>query len=428
MNAIVIQPVTHPVMGTAHIPGSKSITNRALLLAALAQGHSRIEGSLFSDDTRYMAAALERLGIQISADEANGVYAVHGTGGHIPTDHADLYVGNAGTAARFLTAYVTLGKGTYRLDGVPRMRLRPIRDLLDTLQQLGIDARSEQGTGCLPVVIRSQGLSGGEASLDASQSSQFLSAMLLVAPLSTQGIGLTITGDPVSQPYIEMTLRMLAQWGATWESREGGYFVPGSQTYRAQTYRVEPDASSASYFFAAAAVTGGKVRVEGLSRNSLQGDVDFVDILGMMGCAVTKAEDFIEVTGCEQLRGLEVDMNGISDTVMTLAAIAPFASSPTSIHNIAHIRHKESDRLHAIATELRRLGVTVDEREDGLTVHPAATLKSAAIETYDDHRIAMAFAITGLRSPGISIKDPDCVSKTFPNFFDHLKSLCANNI
>lgn len=428
MKAIVIQPVVHPVKGTAQIPGSKSITNRALLLAALAQGESRIEGSLFSDDTRYMAAALERLGIRILAEEDSGVYVVHGTGGHIPTDHADLYVGNAGTAARFLTAYVTLGKGTYRLDGVPRMRLRPIRDLLDTLQQLGIDARSEQGTGCLPVVIHANGLPGGEATLDASQSSQFLSAMLLVAPLSRNGIGLTVTGDPVSQPYIEMTLRMMEQWGAVWEPREGGYFVPGSQTYRAQTYQVEPDASSASYFFAAAAVTGGSVRVEGLGRDSLQGDVDFVDVLGRMGCSVTKAESYIEVTGCERLQGLEVDMNGISDTVMTLAAIAPFASSPTTIHNIAHIRHKESDRLHAIATELRRLGVTVDERADGLTIHPAPSLRPAEIETYDDHRIAMAFAITGLRSPGISIKDPDCVSKTFPDYFERLRSLCADSV
>jgi 3-phosphoshikimate 1-carboxyvinyltransferase len=428
MKALVIQPVVRPVVGTAHIPGSKSITNRALLLAALAQGESRIEGSLFSDDTRYMAAALERLGIQIAADEDGGVYVVHGTGGHIPTDHADLYVGNAGTAARFLTAYVALGKGVYRMDGVPRMRQRPIRDLLETLHQLGIDAKSEQGTGCLPVVIRANGLPGGEATLDASHSSQFLSAILLVAPLSAHGIKLTVIGDPVSQPYIDMTLRMMQQWGATWQSREGGYFVPGNQTYRAQTYRVEPDASSASYFFAAAAVTGGRVRVEGLGRNSLQGDVDFVNVLGSMGCSVTKADSYIEVSGCDRLRGVEVDMNGISDTVMTLAAIAPFASSPTTIHNIAHIRHKESDRLHALATELRRLGVTVEERDDGLVIHPAATLKPAEIETYDDHRIAMAFAITGLRSPGIAIKDPDCVSKTFPNFFRHLQSLCDNSI
>jgi 3-phosphoshikimate 1-carboxyvinyltransferase len=426
-NPLPITPLARPVNGMVAIPGSKSITNRALLLAALAEGPSRVTGALFSDDTRYMAAALQALGITVRADEPGEVYEVEGKGGRILAKEADLFVGNAGTAARFLTAFLTLGHGRYRLDGIPRMRQRPMGDLLDALRQLGVDVRAEHGDDCLPIIVRGHGLAGGKATLRAGLSSQFLSALLMVAPLSRDGVEIALQGELASQPYVEMTMRMMEQWGARATHEEFRRFhVPGGQRYRAQTYRVEPDASGASYFFAAAAVTGGRVRVEGIGYpGALQGDLDFVKALGQMGCLLSTCRDYTEVRGPERLRGIDVDMNAISDTVMTLAAIAPFADGPTTIRNVAHIRHKETDRLAALATELRRLGVTVEEREDGLTIHPAAALRPAVIETYDDHRMAMSFAITGLRAPGIALRDPECVNKTFPDFFERLAKLCG---
>jgi len=422
VDPLPIQPLNGPVDAAAAVPGSKSITNRALLLAALADGPSRLENALFSDDTRYMAAALSRLGIPVRGDESNTTYVVEGTGGRIPANQADLFIGNSGTAARFLTAYLALGHGHYRLDGVPRMRQRPIEDLLAALRQLGVDARSEHDDGCPPVIVRANGLTGGKATLRADVSSQYLTALLLIAPLSREGVEITLTGELVSEPYVEITLRMMEQWGAGLQKPKS-FRIPGGQAYRAQTYHVEPDASSASYFFAAAAVTAGRVRVPGLGRNALQGDIAFVDVLAQMGCAVEKADDYIEVRGPERLRGVDVDMNGISDMVMTLAAIAPFADGPTTIRNVAHIRHKETDRIQALATELRRIGAIVEEREDGLLIYPPTHIQPAVIETYDDHRMAMSFAITGLRAPGIAIRDPECVGKTFPDFFDRLDDL-----
>ncbi len=426
-DSLLIQPVTRPVNGNVRVPGSKSITNRALILAALADGISHLEGALFSDDTLYMSESLRSLGIAVEADASAESFEVEGRGGRIPAGTAQLFVGNSGTASRFLTALCALGSGPYCLDGVPRMRARPIRDLLSALQQLGVAARDENGTGCLPVVVESQGWRGGKTTMRGDVSSQFLSALLMVAPLSQNGIEIEIEGELFSKPYIEITLRMMQQWGAVVEHDEMCRFrIPGGQKYRAQTYVIEPDASGASYFWAAAAITGGRVRVEGIGNAALQGDAAFVDVLEQMGCEVERGDDFIEVRGVQQLRGVNVDMNAISDTVMTLAAIAPFADGPVNIHNVAHIRHKETDRIHALVTELRRLGVTVDERPDGLTIHPANQLKPARIETYDDHRMAMSFAITGLRAPGVEILDPGCVAKTFPDFFQRLDKLCAN--
>jgi len=426
INPFAIQPVTRPVDGTVAVPGSKSITNRALLLAALASGPSRLAGALFSDDTRYMATALERLGIAVRADEPGAVYEVEGTGGHIPAREADLFIGNSGTTARFLAAFLALGKGRYRLDGDPPMRNeRPIGDLLDALRQLRVDITCEAKENFLPLLIQSGGGRGGRVTLRAGKSSQYLTGLLLVAPLLADGLEIVIEGEVVSQPYIEITLRMMEQWGVTVENEDFRRFtVPGGQTYRAQAYSIEPDASGASYFFAAAAVTGGRVRVPGLGKKSLQGDTAFVDVLSRMGCTVEKAENHIEVRGPATRRGVDVDMNAISDTVMTLAAIAPFASGPTTIRNVAHIRHKETERIRATATELRRLGVAVEEFEDGLTIHPETTLRPAVIQTYDDHRMAMSFAITGLRTAGVAIADPGCVAKTFPDFFARLDKLC----
>ncbi len=417
-----IRPLSRPIDATVTIPGSKSITNRALILAALSRGESRIEGALYSDDTRHLATALRGLGIGVDEDEPRGVFRVGGTGGRIPIDAAELFIGNSGTAARFLTAFCALGRGTFRIDGVERMRRRPIRDLVQALNQLGIDVRAD--TGCPPVVVQANRFRGGRCTLKGEASSQYLSALLMVAPLSEDGVEIEIKGELASKPYVDITLRMMKQWGAKAESQDYRRFVlPGGQSYQARAYAVEPDASSASYFFAAAAVSGGRVRVSGLGADALQGDIKFAGVLGQMGCRVSYDADGIEVTGPAVLNGVDVDMNGISDTVMTLAAIAPFASSPTTIRNVANIRLKETDRLAALANELKRIGVQVEERADGLKIYPAKDILPAIIETYDDHRMAMSFAITGLRAPGIQIKDPGCVAKTFPDFFERLERL-----
>jgi 3-phosphoshikimate 1-carboxyvinyltransferase len=420
-----VQPVSRPVVGVVHVPGSKSITNRALLLAALADGRSTLRGALFSDDTRYMAEALEALGIPVYRDVASGAFRIEGQGGKLPSAEADLFIGNSGTTARFVAAALALGNGVFRLDGVPRMRERPIQDLLDALHQLGVSAVSMNGTGCPPIKVRSSGLQGGTVRMRADVSSQYLTALLQVAPLSERGVVIEIDGELASKPYIDITLRMMDQWGASVVNHQYRRFeIPGGQRYSALEYQVEPDASSASYFFAAAAVTGGTVRVSGLGMNSLQGDVGFVDVLAQMGCQVRKELDYIEVTGPDRLQGVDVDMNAVSDTVMTLAAIAPFAEGPTVIRNVGHIRHKETDRLRALSTEVTRLGVRVEETPDSLTIFPPRELLPAEVRTYDDHRMAMSFAITGLRSPGILIQDPGCVTKTFPDFFERLNALC----
>ena len=425
MTTLPIHPVSHPIDGTVRVPGSKSITNRALLLAALAQGTSRLEGALFSDDTRYMSAALNELGVPVRADESAQTYEIDGRGGTFPVTEAELFLGNAGTATRFLTAALCLGAGNYVITGVPRMSARPLGDLLGALRSLGaqINACNE----AVPLEINARGLPGGVATLRGDASSQFLSALLLIAPKTQNGMEISIDGPLYSQPYVTMTLAMLNEWGAQASHDNCGHFhIPGAQNYNAQTYVIEPDASSASYFFAAAALTGGRVRVKNLGKNALQGDVHFVDVLQQMGCGVRKANKYVEVRGPLDgiLRGVSVDMNAISDTVMTLAAIAPFASGPTQITNIGHIRGKETDRIAALVKELARLGVKTDEAPDGLTIYPAKNLKPAQIRTYDDHRMAMSFAITGLKSPGIEIRDPGCVAKTFPNYWETLEKLC----
>ena len=425
MTTLPIHPVSHPVDGTVRVPGSKSITNRALLLAALASGTSKLEGALFSDDTHYMSAALNELGVPVRADEAGESYEVDGRGGTFATNEAELFLGNAGTATRFLTAALCLGAGNYVISGVPRMSARPLGDLLQALRNLGahIVAQNE----AVPLEISAQGLKGGAVSLRGDASSQFLSALLLVAPKTRDGLQISIDGPLYSQPYVTMTLEMLRQWGAAATNDNFERFhIPGAQSFAAQHYAIEPDASSASYFFAAAALTGGRVRVKNLGKNALQGDVHFVDVLKQMGCGVRKGNKYVEVRGPQagQLRGVAVDMNAISDCVMTLAAIAPFADGPTQITNIAHIRGKETDRISALVKELNRLGVKTDEAPDGLTIHPAKKLKNAQIRTYDDHRMAMSFAITALKSPGIEIRDPGCVAKTFPNYWETLDKLC----
>ncbi|WP_221290348.1 3-phosphoshikimate 1-carboxyvinyltransferase [Armatimonas rosea] len=421
-----ISPLSKPFTASVLLPGSKSITNRALALAALAEGTTTLQGALFADDTQRMEDCLTALGFQLEIDAARETIEVLGQGGEVPSKSAELFVGNSGTTARFISPLAALGQGEYHLDGVARMRERPIQDLVQALTMLGVEVVCP--TGCPPLTIHARGLHGGCTTIRADASSQFLSGLLLAAPCASGETIVHLEGPILSAPYIEMTVAMVRQFGGEIEVDETGrtYRIPGGQTLQSPgQYSIEPDASAASYFFAAAAVTGGCVRVPHLSLAALQGDVAFVKVLEQMGCDVLEGDGFLELRGPQQLRGVVVDMNAISDTVMTLAAIAPFADSPTVIENVAHIRHKETDRLAAVTTELQRLGVRVEERPDGLTVYPATDLLPATIQTYDDHRMAMAFAITGLRSPGVVIENPGCVAKTFPAFFTRLEELCA---
>ena len=410
-----------PLRGSIRPPGSKSITNRALVCAALADGESVLSGALDSEDTQVMIAALAQLGVAVAADRQRRTITLQGCQGRIPAAGGDLYVANSGTTVRFLAAMVALGRGTFRLDGTERMRERPIQDLLDALGQLGVDARSEQGSGCPPVVLNASGLSGGAATVRGDVSSQFLSGLLLAAPYAARPVELSVAGELVSQPYIRLTLAVMAAFGVDVPAGDLKRLSVPRQSYRGQQYDIEPDASAASYFFGAAAITGGEITVEGLSRQSLQGDVAFVECLERMGCHVRHDEDRITVKG-GPLVGIEVDMNAISDTVQTLAAVALFARGPTTVRGVAHIRHKETDRIAALATELRKLGAEVDEYADGLRITPRV-LRPAAIDTYRDHRMAMSLALVGLASPGVVINDPGCTSKTYPEFFDDLATL-----
>jgi 3-phosphoshikimate 1-carboxyvinyltransferase len=422
---IEIRP-TGPLAGAIRPPGSKSITNRALVCAALAEGRSTLPGALDSEDTRVMIEALRQVGLEVGHDPGHETIRVSGCGGRVPAGRADLDVANSGTTMRFLAAMLTLGQGTFRLDGTPRMRQRPIQDLLDALGQLGADAQSESQNGCPPVAIRAAGLPGGKATIAGNISSQFLSGLLLAAPYAEGPVELAVAGPLVSKPYVRMTLAVMSAFGVRVEV-DGleRFVVPAGQRYRGCVYPIEPDASAASYFFAAAAITGGKVTVEGLSRDSLQGDVAFCDCLAQMGCEVQYGPGSITVVG-KPLRGIEVDMNAISDTVQTLAAVALLAHGPTRITGVAHIRHKETDRIGALATELRKLGAEVEERSDGLEIVPGP-LRGARIDTYDDHRMAMSLALVGLALPGVIIRDPGCTAKTYPQFFDDLRSLARQD-
>jgi 3-phosphoshikimate 1-carboxyvinyltransferase len=418
-----IQVARRPVRGAIRPPGSKSITNRALVCAALAEGVSTLTGALDSEDTRVMIESLARLGIRVEAADERSTLKVHGCGGRIPVDRAELYIANSGTSVRFLTALVSLGHGTYRLDGTPRMRERPIQDLLAGLAQLGVNAVSETASGCPPVIIRADGLRGGAARVRGDVSSQFVSGLLLAGPYADEPVTLQIDGELVSRPYVDMTLSIMQSFGVSVEPANSSRFTIPRRHYTAIEYAIEPDASAASYFFAAAAITGGEVTVEGLSRHSLQGDIRFVDCLEQMGCEVRYERDRTTVTG-RPLRGIEVNMNAISDTVQTMAAVALFADGPTTITGVGHIRHKETDRIGNLAIELRKLGALVEELPDGLRITPAA-LHGAEIETSNDHRMAMSLSLVGLRVPGVVILDPMCTEKTYPYFFSDLFTLAS---
>lgn len=421
-----IAPVIGPVSGRLRPPGSKSITNRALILAALANGHSKLTGVLESTDTRVMIESLNRLGIGVTHDADSCVCEVDGCGGQVPAAEAELWLENSGTSIRFLTALCSLGAGRYRLDGIARMRQRPIADLTDCLATLGASVVCEDPqTGCPPVLMEpGRRLTGGQAGIRGNISSQFLSAILMSAPCATQPVTLTVDGELVSLPYVDMTLRMMADFGVSVDRPDAATFCLPSQPYVARTYDVEPDASAASYFMGVAAVTGGSVTIDGLTKGALQGDVEFATALEQMGCDVQWHADSVTVIG-RPLKGIDIDMNAISDTAQTLSTVAVFADGPTRIRSVEHMRHKETDRVSAVVTELRRAGITADEFDDGLTIHPG-TPQPAEIHTYDDHRMAMSFALLGLKTAGIRILDPGCTAKTYPRFFDDLRALCGD--
>lgn len=427
-----IKPISHLLNATVCVPGSKSLTNRALLIAALANGTTRLTNALFSDDSKYFAKALQALGFDIRLDEVNREMTVTGLGGRIPASKAELFIGNAGTAVRFLSAFLTLGNGEYILTGDSRMGERPIGDLMDALHQLGVEL--EATNNCPPVEIFAKGLPGGKTKIAGNISSQFLSALLMVAPYAQSPIEIELATDLNSKPYVDMTIAVMKDFGV--EVQRNGYqnFSMPITTYQLpnnlqfshspiSTYPIESDASAASYFFAAPAICGGTVKVENISRKSIQGDIAFLDVLKQMGCGVGEGDNFIEVTGATELQGIDVDMRDIPDTAQTLAAIAPFALSRTRIRGIASARVKETDRVHATCTELARLDVRVEEQEDGMTIFPCKTFKPVNIQTYNDHRMAMAFSLIGLRVDGVTIENPSCVSKTFPDYFEVLDSL-----
>ena len=415
-----IQPVSKPVIGTIRPPGSKSLTNRALVVAALAKGESTLNGVLDSRDTQVMIDSLQKLGLEIEHRVDNFTLRIKGCGGSPSAKTANLWLENSGTSIRFLTALCALGHGEYRNT---RMRERPIGDLVDSLKQFGISIRCELDNQCPPVIVTGRGLPGGTTTINANVSSQFLSAVLMAAPCADGPVEIRLAGEMVSEPYIDMTIGVMSEFGVSIDRSTTGVFRIAPQTYHSAVYDIEPDASAASYFFALAAVTGGRVTVEALHAKALQGDVHFVEALEQMGCRVTWNANSITVEG-GPLRGIDIDMNAISDTAQTLACVAPFAEGPTRIRNVAHMRLKETDRVFAVVTELKKLGLNVEEHDDGMTIHPGP-LHGGTVATYDDHRMAMSFSLLGLRVPGILIADPECTSKTYPHYFEDLDELCA---
>jgi 3-phosphoshikimate 1-carboxyvinyltransferase len=396
------------------VPGSKSYTHRMLIAAAFAKGVSALENALISEDTQFTIEALRQMGVQIEVNRTH--VRVYGKGGHLEPCDARIYLGNSGTSMRLLTAAAALGKGTYTLTGNARLQKRPIKDLLDALQQIGIQARSVNGNGCPPIEVTGATIRAEQVDIHCQKSSQYLSALLLMAPCTRNGLEIHVIGEAVSRPYVDLTIELMKTFGIRVE-REGyrKFRVPGSQLYRAGNYVVEADCSQAAYFWGAAAISGTQIKVMGVRPDSAQGDVCFVDLLQQMGCRVSRKSDGIAVAG-GPLRAIEADLVDMPDQVPTLAVVAAFARGTTVIKNVAHLKSKESDRLTATVNELKKMGIDAN-CSDSLLIVRGGRPKGTIIDTYNDHRIAMSFAIAGLKVPGFSIRNEDCVVKSFPAFW-----------
>ena len=415
---IQIEPLDAAPDAVVAVPGSKSITNRALLCAALAEGESTLHGALVARDTRAMMDAVEVLGATIELDEAAAAVKVSGAGTSVATRPGRIDAGQSGTTARFILAALAIGRTECVVDGDEQLRARPMGPIVDALGQIHASVRSLGRPGHLPLAVEGPA-HGGVVSLPGHVSSQFLSGLLMAGARYERGIAVELTSPLVSAPYVEMTRAVMAAFGVV---SDGLHVVHGS--YRSSVYAVEPDASAASYFYAAAAITGGRITVDGLGAASIQGDVAFTDILERMGARVERSPEAITVSGTGILHGVDVDMSDISDTAQTLAAVAVFADSPTRVRGIGFIRRKESDRIAATVAELRRGGIEAREEDDGFVIVPGA-LRPVRFDTHDDHRMAMSLALLGLRSPGVQLTNPDCVAKTYPQFFEHLARLAA---
>ena len=406
------------------VPGSKSITNRALLISALAKGRSVISGTLFSDDSRHFLKCLQDLGFTVEIDEESTVVCVEGNGGSIPKKEASIYVGSAGTAARFLTALLGLSKGRYYIDASEQMRKRPMEPLLNSLIELGAKVIYHGEPGHFPFTIGNDKIVKNEITVNIDHSSQFLSALLMCAPLIKKKFHVHIEGTH-GMSYIDITTKMMEQFGCKCKKeRERTYIIQAGGQYGAKNYMIEPDVSAACYFYAMAPLLGISVTVKNIYLDSMQGDIKFLNILERLNCQLTQGLGGVSITGPTDRAydGIEVDMGACSDQTMTLAAIAPFAKTATTIRNISHIRFQESNRIQAIVNELSRMGISCEELQDGVKIIPGE-VKPAEIETYDDHRMAMAFSLTGLRAEGITIRDPQCCRKTFENYFEVLENV-----
>jgi len=441
-NSLTVTPIKS-LDGIVTLPGSKSLSNRCLLLAALSEGETRVENLLESDDIRYMLEALDSLGVPVERDaDDDTTVTVNGRGGPINSPLAeeetlDLFLGNAGTAMRPLAAALCMGKGKFVLDGVPRMRERPIADLVDGMQQLGADTTCVEETGCPPVTINAKGLKEGKASISGKMSSQFLSSMLMASPVADGDITISIKDELISAPYVSLTIGLMKKFGVNVQidgemAGTPSFSIPASEKYTSPgSILVEGDASSASYFIAGAAITGGTVTFRGCGSESVQGDVAFADVMEKMGAKVTWAPDSITVTRDPdvKLQGVDVDCDNIPDAAMTLAVAALFAEGPTTIRNVYSWRLKETERMKAIVAECTKLGATVEEFRDYCIIHPPKDNKindNVLIETYDDHRMAMTFALAACGGVNVNIHDPGCTAKTFPTYFEVLESIATH--
>ena len=433
----LVKKIDKPINWTVTVPGSKSMTNRALLMAALSDGVTELSGVLFSDDSRYFISSLQSLGFATQVDEKEKKVTVKGENGKIPEKEAQIYVGSAGTAARFLTAMLGMSDGIYTIQASEQMKKRPMKDLFLLLKQAGAGIEYLEKEGYLPIKItgrKANNLNGKAepekieqkltVQLDISKSTQFLSAMLLISPMIEEGLCIEITSEKTDGSYIKITRGMMEEWGVTSLFDGRNYEVSAGASYHMKHYIVEPDMSAACYFYGAAAITGGLALVRNVHMDNSQGDRKFLEVLEKIGCSVTDSEEGIVVEGPAdgKIKGIDIDMNDFSDQTMTLAAMAPFASEKVHISHIGHIRLQESDRIHAIVTELTRVGIRCEETEDSITVYPGKP-HAALIETYEDHRMAMAFSLIGLKTEGIVIHNPMCCRKTFENYFELLTEL-----